>query len=169
MFLFHQRYTYPIPLSLSSSVCPNHSAFTAPEMVLGDVHGASADMFALGAILYTLLSGSPPRAAGIMAACTPTAPDVSGPAWTGVSSEAKNLVGALMTPGGATARATAKQALSHPWIKAGELTLRVRSLDAVLKGARVLSWRGAMQADRGARGVIDGGVKAGIPRVRSMF
>lgn len=135
-------------------------------MLLGESHGSPADMFAVGAILYTLLSGSPPRASGIVAAINPAPPDVSGPAWGGVSSEAKGLVGALMTPEGPAARLTAKQALGHEWIRAGERTLRTRSLDAVLKGARVLSWRGAMLADRRSG---SGGQSASMPRVRSMF
>lgn len=121
-------------------------------------------MFAVGAILYTLLSGSPPRAAGLVAAINPVPPDVSGPAWGGVSSEAKELVGALMTPKGPAARLTARQALGHAWIRAGERALRARSLEAVLKGARVLSWRGAMDMQKAGNGV-----QSGIPRVRSMF
>lgn len=169
------RYRYLVSLT---ATCPNDlgfstspypfapdTAFSAPEMLLGDAHGPSADMFAIGAILYTLLSGSPPRAAGIISAVTPSAPDVSGPSWTCVSAEAKNLIGALMTPKGPMARMTARRALSHPWIRAGERELRMRSLDAVLKGARVLSWRGAMLAEGSANGVHHGS----IPRVRSMF
>lgn len=122
-------------------------------------------MFAVGAILYTLLSGFPPRATSIMAAVTPAAPDLSGPSWGSVSTEAKNLVGALMTPCGPAARLSAKQALGHPWIRAGENVLRVRSLGAVLKGARVLSWRGAMLAEQAGEDIPTGN----MPRVRSMF
>lgn len=135
-------------------------------MILEEAHGAPADMFAMGAILYTLLSGSPPRSATLASAVTPTAPNTSGPAWSGVSAEAKGLVEALMTPKGPEARLTAGEALGHKWIKAGEGALRARSLDAVLKGARVLSWRGAMEG-RGREGEGDG--RNGIPRAVSMF
>lgn len=135
-------------------------------MLMDESHGASADMFAMGAILYTLLSGLPPRVAGLVAAINPVAPDVSGPAWGGVSVEAKDLVGALMTPKGPAARLTARKALSHSWIKAKERALRMRSLDAVVKGARVFSWRGAMQGDQWAQ---NGGQPGRLPRVRSMF
>lgn len=164
-----KKSTYAWPCRLLKIPCPPPPpfppAFVAPEMILEEEHGRPSDMYAFGAILYMLLSGSPLRAATLASAVTPTAPDTSGPAWGGVSPEAKGLVRALMNPTGPAARVSAKQALEHEWINGEEKTLRSRSLDAVLKGARVLSWRGAMTA-----GERDGGsVMGAIPRTVSLF
>lgn len=138
-------------------------------MILEEPHGKPADMFAVGALLYTLLSGSPPRAATLASAVHPKAPDTtSGPAWSGVSAEAKGLVGALMTPDGPAARLSAKEALRHEWINAGKGQLKGRSLDAVLKGSRVLGWTRWQNEERcRADGSNAGG--GGIPRASSMF
>lgn len=119
----------------------------------------------MGAVLYTLLCGSPPRISTLATAVNPKRPDTSNPAWGGVSSEAKALVEALMTPEGPACRATAEEALQHKWIQAAEGTLRARSLDAVLKGTRVLAWRSAMQSG----GMGDRGRVNSIPRTVSMF
>jgi serine/threonine-protein kinase len=43
-------------------------AFAAPEQLLGEPHGASVDLFALAAIVYFALSGSPPFGEGDSAA-----------------------------------------------------------------------------------------------------
>lgn len=132
-------------------------------MVLEEDHGTPADMYSFGAILYVLLGGMPPRALTLTSAVKPVAPDMSGPAWGSVSAEAKSLVNALMTPKGPDSRATAAQALGHEWIRAGEDALCTRSLDAVLRGARVLSWRGAMQGNSANPGASN------IPRTVSLF
>ena len=70
-----------------------------------------------------------------------------------------------MTPEGPDARMSAAKALGHEWIMAGEDALRVRSLDAVLKGARVLSWRGAMEDGRRNAGYA----RSSIHRTVSLF
>eukprot|EP00903_Cladosiphon_okamuranus_P014967 g13853.t1 len=148
--------------------CFGNRAFSAPEMILEEPHGKPADMFAVGALLYTLLSGSPPRSATLASAVNPRAPDTtSGPAWAGVSAEAKGLVGALMTPDGPAARLSAKEALRHEWINAGKEQLKGRSLDAVLKGSRVLGWSRWQNEERCRAEAGAGG--GGIPRASSMF
>lgn len=138
-------------------------------MILEEPHGKPADMFAVGALLFTLLSGSPPRAATLASAVNPRAPDTaSGPAWAGVSAEAKALVGDLMTPKGPAARLSAREALGHEWINAGAARLKARSLDAVLKGSRVLGWTRWQNEERCRADGGDGGL-SGIPRASSMF
>ncbi|CAM9215407.1 unnamed protein product [Ectocarpus sp. 4 AP-2014] len=148
--------------------CFGNRAFSAPEMILEEPHGKPADMFAVGALLYTLLSGSPPRVATLSSAVNPKAPDTAtGPAWAGVSAEAKGLVGVLMTPRGPAARFSAEKALGHEWIRAGKGELKARSLNAVLKGARVLGWTRWQNEERTR---LDGGARgSGIPRASSMF
>lgn len=98
------------------------SAYLPPELLAKGVCTAACDMWALGCVLYIMLSGSHPFD------LDGTAPDsvverrikqdvvsFDLPAWGSVSADAKDLVAKLLHKDPAL-RLTADQALLHPWI-----------------------------------------------------
>lgn len=96
------------------------SPYVAPEQITGETADKRADLWALGALTFMLLSGSTPfpstnpatRAASIRAGIWSFDP---APAWRSISDDAKAFVTELMQRDPA-ARLTPAQALQHPWL-----------------------------------------------------
>jgi serine/threonine protein kinase len=105
----------------TADVQPSSVEFSSPEVVQRGRQGAgcASDMWSVGAVLYAFLSGVSPflddspeeTSAHIVAVdfCYPHE------FWAGVSERARALIGRLLLleP---TARATAQQCLSDPWL-----------------------------------------------------
>lgn len=100
------------------------SAYLPPELLAKGVCTSACDMWALGCVLYIMLSGSHPFD------LDGTAPDAvvehrikndpvtfDVPAWQSVSADAKDLIVKLLHKDPAM-RLTADQVLQHPWIVA---------------------------------------------------
>ncbi|KAG7388112.1 Serine/threonine-protein kinase pkz1 [Phytophthora pseudosyringae] len=100
------------------------AAYLPPELFTSGVCTSACDMWALGCVLYIMLSGSHPFDLDGMS------PDLvvehrikaepitfSFSAWDNVSPDAKDLVSKLLTKDPAL-RLTADQVLQHPWINA---------------------------------------------------
>ncbi|CAM9827022.1 unnamed protein product, partial [Discosporangium mesarthrocarpum] len=88
--------------------------YIPPEIIRQDPFGKSADLWSVGVMLYQMLSGRMP----FMPAktCLTKRVSFSGPLWTNVSSEAKDLIRGLLkkVP---SERLDADGALQHPWIE----------------------------------------------------
>ncbi|KXS11549.1 kinase-like protein, partial [Gonapodya prolifera JEL478] len=86
--------------------------YTAPEVWDGDGYGTPADMFSLGIIAHTLLTGSPPTWTGgkVRRLAFPH------PAWRVLSPESRNFVKELLSMSPFT-RMTAERAMDHPWLR----------------------------------------------------
>lgn len=107
-------------------------AFVAPEILRHDPYRTEPDMWSVGVIIYTLLSGTYPFQdydqrrlyrkirAGVF--------NFHERYWSGVSDEAKNLIKKLLTVNQAE-RYTAAQALTHPWMLKRDVDLLARNLD----------------------------------------
>lgn len=99
--------------------------YTAPEVLLSSEYDPSADMWSLGVIIYTLLSGCPPFAdrihgSGFRSAILIVEGKYSFPSpfWDQISEHAKDLISKLLIieP---SQRLTAEQVLAHEWIVNG--------------------------------------------------
>lgn len=95
--------------------------YCAPEVLLGKEYGAGVDLWAVGVILYIMLSGFEPfyEEAGDQAMFQRILKceyDFPSPWWDDISKEAIDLVGKLIVfePG---RRLTAAEALRHPWVQ----------------------------------------------------
>ncbi|CAI5979228.1 unnamed protein product [Closterium sp. NIES-65] len=93
--------------------------YLAPEVVKGHLYDHQVDVWSLGIILYTCLSGKlpfhGPNHNAVFAAACRAAPDLVSPElWSGVSAEAKDLVRGMLEkePG---RRIRSGEILSHPW------------------------------------------------------
>ncbi|CAI5949395.1 unnamed protein product [Closterium sp. NIES-65] len=93
--------------------------YLAPEVVKGHLYDHQVDVWSLGIILYTCLSGKlpfhGPNHNAVFAAACRAAPDLVSPElWGGVSAEAKDLVRRMLEkePG---RRIRSGEILSHPW------------------------------------------------------
>lgn len=98
------------------------ASFVAPEVLKRQGYDASCDVWALGVILYTMLSGKTPFASSesdspeaILRRIGEARPDLSSGLWESVSAPAKELVRQLLhvDPG---QRLSAAEALRHPWL-----------------------------------------------------
>ncbi|GJP75046.1 hypothetical protein CLOP_g5540 [Closterium sp. NIES-67] len=103
--------------------------YLAPEVVKGHLYNHQVDVWSLGIILYTCLSGKlpfhGPNHNAVFAAACQAAPDLSSPElWGGVSTEAKDLVRRMLEkePG---RRIRSCEILSHPWFETVERVGRV--------------------------------------------
>lgn len=93
--------------------------YVAPQVLAGS-YDEQSDMWSAGVIMYVLLSGYPPFGGDndhqILSAVRKGAYDYDDEAWTGVSEDAKSLIGHMLTMD-PKKRFTPEKALNHIWIK----------------------------------------------------
>ncbi|XP_057178271.1 ribosomal protein S6 kinase alpha-3 isoform X2 [Triplophysa rosa] len=101
--------------------------FVAPEVLKKQGYDAACDIWSLGVLLYTMLTGFTPFANGpedtpeeILARIGSGKFSLTGGYWNSVSSEAKDLVSKMLHVD-PHQRLTAAQVLRHPWIVHKEL------------------------------------------------
>ncbi|ODH53743.1 CAMK/CAMK1/CAMK1-CMK protein kinase [Paracoccidioides brasiliensis] len=94
--------------------------YAAPEVMLKQGHGKAVDMWSMGVITYTLLSGySPFRSENLqdlIDECLSGRVVFHERYWRDVSKDAKDFIHTLLEPD-QTKRATSQEALAHPWLK----------------------------------------------------
>ncbi|XP_031179035.1 serine/threonine-protein kinase DCLK1 isoform X1 [Sander lucioperca] len=107
--------------------------YVAPEILYETGYGVAVDVWALGVILYILLSGFPPFRSRdrdqeeLFQLIKQGQLHFLSPYWDPISEEARGLVSALLQPD-PTVRLTAEQTLLHPWVKAMASICRQRAL-----------------------------------------
>eukprot|EP00050_Salpingoeca_kvevrii_P010477 m.311940 g.311940 ORF g.311940 m.311940 type:complete len:382 (+) comp28848_c0_seq1:265-1410(+) len=93
--------------------------YLSPEILRGENYGCPSDVWAVGVILFNLLSGDYPWSSGSEAELAKlileAKLDLSHPGWSIVSSDAKDLLCSLLEPDVAK-RMTVEKALRHPWV-----------------------------------------------------
>ncbi|KHN71529.1 Ribosomal protein S6 kinase 2 alpha, partial [Toxocara canis] len=96
--------------------------FVAPEVLKKQGYDMSCDVWSLGVLLYTMLSGEAPFATGVNDTPSQILERVgegrfslSGPTWANVSDLAKDIVKRMLHVD-PSKRLPAKQLLVHPWI-----------------------------------------------------
>ncbi|KAG7198898.1 hypothetical protein KM043_015719 [Ampulex compressa] len=92
--------------------------YAAPEVVARQGYDQSCDLWSLGAILYSMLSGNPPFRSGAPDLATRIRSgevDFDGDAWSHVSCLAKQVAKGLLTVE-PSKRLTAGALASHPWL-----------------------------------------------------
>eukprot|EP00211_Chloroparvula_japonica_P004571 CAMPEP_0119118700 /NCGR_PEP_ID=MMETSP1310-20130426/493_1 /TAXON_ID=464262 /ORGANISM="Genus nov. species nov., Strain RCC2339" /LENGTH=691 /DNA_ID=CAMNT_0007108087 /DNA_START=89 /DNA_END=2164 /DNA_ORIENTATION=+ len=113
-------------------------AYAAPELIEGQPYGAKVDMWAVGCILYILLSGCPPFWGDtndelFTRICSGVYP-MNTPQWEPISPRAKALVRNLLCLNPVD-RLSANDVLKHPWITGkkvdGEKARSVNSLSGL--------------------------------------
>ncbi|OQV19354.1 Ribosomal protein S6 kinase alpha-2 [Hypsibius exemplaris] len=97
--------------------------YGAPEVLRRQGHDAACDIWSLGVILYTMLSGKSPYASApsdqpeaILQRIEAGTLSLSGSAWSHISDYAKDLITKMLHPD-PHQRITAKQVLEHPWMR----------------------------------------------------
>eukprot|EP01103_Thecamoeba_quadrilineata_P010526 TRINITY_DN229_c0_g1_i1.p1 TRINITY_DN229_c0_g1~~TRINITY_DN229_c0_g1_i1.p1 ORF type:complete len:795 (+),score=201.82 TRINITY_DN229_c0_g1_i1:271-2385(+) len=99
--------------------CCGTPSYAAPELLLCEGYAEPVDIWAVGVILYTLLSGCLPffgeTHTELFERILAGAFSFPDPEWTNISESAKSLVTALLTAN-PKKRLTAEKALKHPWI-----------------------------------------------------
>ncbi|CAI5462356.1 unnamed protein product [Closterium sp. Yama58-4] len=127
--------------------------YMAPEIIRGRPYAGEVDMWSLGCVLYTCLSGTVPfhgrTHREVFASVLGSAPDLKGEVWQGISREAKQLLRCLLVtdPG---RRLKAHEVLKHPWVRAacgGEC------------GSHEREWGKEKKRDNGQRVMGEGGCK----------
>lgn len=92
--------------------------YMAPE-VLARRYGYEADVWSAGVVAYLMLAGRLPFDGAcdreIITAVLDSAPAFDGPAWAGVSADARDCVASMLVKDPAR-RATIDQLLAHPWL-----------------------------------------------------
>ncbi|CAI5463666.1 unnamed protein product [Closterium sp. Yama58-4] len=110
-----------VPLKSGQQAVGMHgsSVYMAPEVVCRKPYGVQVDMWGLGVILYTALSGFMPfwgtTDEELFVRILRGRPDYRSDPWPSISDEAKDLIRWLLTID-PPRRATAEAALAHPWI-----------------------------------------------------
>ncbi|CAI5520029.1 unnamed protein product [Closterium sp. Naga37s-1] len=110
-----------VPLKPGQQAVGMHgsSVYMAPEVVCRKPYGVQVDMWGLGVILYTALSGFMPfwgtTDEELFVRILRGRPDYRSDPWPSISDEAKDLIRWLLTID-PPRRATAEAALAHPWI-----------------------------------------------------
>lgn len=104
--------------SAEFSCIDSNAFFLAPEVLSSDCQAPSNDVWAIGVLLYRLLSGRYPFAGDALPmtfhAITMLEPDFSSPPWTDRSDSAKHLIRNLLNKNDLS-RWTANQALDAQW------------------------------------------------------
>ncbi len=89
--------------------------YMAPEVLLDRNYTTKCDMWAVGVVMYILLSGTMPFAINDNKSVLNGAYSFPASRWANVSDSAKNLIGNLLTVD-PSARLNAEGALQHPWM-----------------------------------------------------
>ncbi|XP_048867087.1 ribosomal protein S6 kinase alpha-3-like isoform X1 [Brienomyrus brachyistius] len=124
--------------------------FVAPEVLKKQGYDAACDIWSLGVLLYTMLTGFTPFANGpddtpeeILARIGSGKFSLSGGYWTSVSAEAKDLVWKMLHVD-PHQRLTAAQVLRHPWIvqkdQLPKYQLRRQDAPHLVKGAMAATY-----------------------------
>ncbi|CAI5984436.1 unnamed protein product [Closterium sp. NIES-64] len=126
--------------------------YLAPEVVKGHLYDHQVDVWSLGIILYTCLSGKlpfhGPNHNAVFAAACRAAPDLVSPElWSGVSAEAKDLVrGMLEKEPGRRIRSEAQRVSFLPWTGVDCHGLPWNGVDYSSTGASGCSTAGSVTA-----------------------
>lgn len=111
-----------IVFEMSTKTPCGTAGYTAPEIVKDQRYNRSVDIWALGCVLYTMLSGFPPfYDEDVKVLTTKVARGeyvFLSPWWDVISSSAKDLISHLLTVD-PRERYTIDQFLAHPWILEG--------------------------------------------------
>uniref|UniRef100_A0AAQ4R213 non-specific serine/threonine protein kinase n=1 Tax=Gasterosteus aculeatus aculeatus TaxID=481459 RepID=A0AAQ4R213_GASAC len=124
--------------------------FVAPEVLKKQGYDAACDIWSLGVLLYTMLTGFTPFANGpedtpeeILARIGSGKFSLSGGYWTSVSAEAKDLVSKMLHVD-PHRRLTAGQVLRHPWVthrdQLPKYTLNRQDAPHLVKGAMAATY-----------------------------
>ncbi len=127
--------------------CVGTPAYWSPEMVRNETFDERADVWALGCVLYILLTGAHPfdptgdaTEAQILAKVAKGKYDTSSPQYLAISLAAKDLIRHMLDPNPST-RYTTKQLLRHPWLaESGKQNAEPLRADHItkLRGFRVI-------------------------------
>uniref|UniRef100_A0A671X2C5 non-specific serine/threonine protein kinase n=1 Tax=Sparus aurata TaxID=8175 RepID=A0A671X2C5_SPAAU len=124
--------------------------FVAPEVLKKQGYDAACDIWSLGVLLYTMLTGFTPFANGpedtpeeILARIGSGKFSLTGGYWTSVSTEAKDLVSKMLHVD-PHRRLTAGQVLRHPWVthrdQLPKYTLNRQDAPHLVKGAMAATY-----------------------------
>ncbi|CAM9817661.1 unnamed protein product, partial [Ascophyllum nodosum] len=123
--------------------------YVAPEILLGNLHGVSIDMWSIGVLVYVLLSGKLPfcdkNTTKLSLRIAAGNYDLNSDRLSNVSGEAKDLVSRLLTVDSAK-RITAGDALGHPWVLATGASLAKLELNSNRKELKLFHAKQKLKA-----------------------